>query len=110
MGISFATIFLLSRYALFIRVIFQYIVPRVFIYRVQDMPAKYIYEPWTAPTAVQQQAGCIIGKDYPAPIVDHAAVLKVNLEKMKAAYAAGKIAAGDVDSSVEQPAKKKSKK
>ena len=31
----------------------------------QDMPAKYIYEPWTAPPAVQQAAGCIIGKDYP---------------------------------------------
>lgn len=31
----------------------------------QDFPAKYIYEPWTAPLAVQQAAGCIIGKDYP---------------------------------------------
>jgi hypothetical protein len=31
----------------------------------QDMPAKYIFEPWTAPLAVQQAAGCIIGKDYP---------------------------------------------
>lgn len=31
----------------------------------QDMPAKYIYEPWTAPLSVQQAAGCIIGKDYP---------------------------------------------
>ena len=31
----------------------------------QDRPAKYIFEPWTAPLAVQQAAGCIIGKDYP---------------------------------------------
>jgi len=31
----------------------------------QDMPAKYIYEPWTAPLSVQQAAGCIVGKDYP---------------------------------------------
>jgi cryptochrome len=29
------------------------------------MPAKYIFEPWIAPLAVQQAAGCIIGKDYP---------------------------------------------
>lgn len=32
-----------------------------------DMPAKYIYEPWTAPLAVQQKAKCIIGVDYPRP-------------------------------------------
>lgn len=31
----------------------------------QDMPSKYIYEPWTAPLSVQQAANCIIGKDYP---------------------------------------------
>lgn len=38
------------------------------------MPAKYIYEPWLAPLEVQRKAGCIIGKDYPRPIVDHALV------------------------------------
>lgn len=43
----------------------------------QDMPAKYIYEPWTAPLSVQQAAGCVIGKDYPRPIVDHATAMKV---------------------------------
>lgn len=30
-----------------------------------------------APKAVQEQAGCIIGRDYPFPIVDHAEVSKV---------------------------------
>ncbi len=56
----------------------------------QNMPAKYIYEPWTAPPSVQQAAGCVIGRDYPAPIVDHAVVMKANLAKMKAAYNAAK--------------------
>jgi cryptochrome len=56
----------------------------------QNMPAKYIYEPWTAPRAVQEKAGCVIGRDYPGPIVDHAAVLKVNMAKMKTAYAAAR--------------------
>ena len=37
-----------------------------------------------------QAAGCIIGKDYPKPTVDHDIVHKQNLEKMKAAYAAGR--------------------
>jgi deoxyribodipyrimidine photo-lyase len=32
---------------------------------------KFISEPWKMPLDVQQKAGCIIGKDYPAPIVDH---------------------------------------
>jgi len=34
-------------------------------------PDKFIYEPWTAPKAVQEKCGCIVGKDYPKPIVDH---------------------------------------
>lgn len=54
------------------------------------MPAKYIYAPWDAPPAVQAAAGCIIGKDYPAPIVDAASAGKEALARMKAAYEAGK--------------------
>jgi cryptochrome len=50
-------------------------------------PSKYIYEPWTAPLSVQQEAGCIIGRDYPAPIVDHDIVSKENMSRMKEAYA-----------------------
>ncbi|KAI7839651.1 hypothetical protein COHA_006460 [Chlorella ohadii] len=66
---------------------------RHFLPVLKNMPAKYIYEPWTAPLSVQQAAGCIIGKDYPRPIVDHATVHKENMAKMKAAYDAGKAAA-----------------
>ena len=36
------------------------------------VPDKYIHAPWTMPAAEQQRAGCVIGRDYPAPIVDHA--------------------------------------
>lgn len=53
----------------------------------KKFPDKYIYEPWNAPLSVQKQCGCIIGKDYPSPIVDHAVVSKRNIEKMKKAYA-----------------------
>lgn len=35
------------------------------------MPLRYLFEPWTAPKAVQEKANCIIGVDYPSPIVDH---------------------------------------
>jgi deoxyribodipyrimidine photo-lyase len=37
------------------------------------VPARYIHEPWTMPAETQRAAGCVIGVDYPAPIVDHAA-------------------------------------
>jgi cryptochrome len=56
----------------------------------QDMPAKYIWEPWKAPMKVQEDAKCIIGKDYPAPIVDHAVVSKRCIARMKGAYDAEK--------------------
>jgi deoxyribodipyrimidine photo-lyase len=36
------------------------------------VPAGLIHEPWRMTPAQQQAAGCVIGRDYPAPIVDHA--------------------------------------
>ncbi len=56
------------------------------------MPDKYVYDPWNAPPAVQAAAKCVVGKDYPAPIVDHASVSKINMERMRQAYAAGRAA------------------
>ena len=37
------------------------------------VPDKYVHAPWTMPVDEQQRAGCLVGRDYPAPIVDHAA-------------------------------------
>lgn len=51
-------------------------------------PTKYIYEPWKAPVEVQRQCGCVVGKDYPRPIVDHDVVSKENMARMKKAYEA----------------------
>jgi deoxyribodipyrimidine photo-lyase len=36
------------------------------------IPDRYVHAPWEMPAEVQQASGCIIGRDYPAPIVDHA--------------------------------------
>jgi deoxyribodipyrimidine photo-lyase len=36
------------------------------------VPEKYIHAPWKMPAAEQQRTGCIVGRDYAAPIVDHA--------------------------------------
>lgn len=63
---------------------------RHFLPVLKNFPDKYIYEPWTAPRAVQEKAGCIIGRDYPEPIVDHAQASQDNKAKMKEAYEAHK--------------------
>ena len=52
----------------------------------KNMPEKYIYEPWKAPLEVQRKAGCVVGKDYPEPLVDHAEASKLNMGKLKEAY------------------------
>jgi len=69
---------------------------RHFLPVLRDVPDKYIYEPWLMPLDVQKRVHCIIGKDYPSPIVDHAVVHKENIGKMAAAYKASKaISAGN---------------
>jgi deoxyribodipyrimidine photo-lyase len=35
------------------------------------VPDQYVHAPWTMPPAVQRAARCWIGRDYPAPMVDH---------------------------------------
>jgi deoxyribodipyrimidine photo-lyase len=40
------------------------------------VPPAYVHMPWTMPAEVQQAAGCLIGRDYPAPLVDHAAAVR----------------------------------
>jgi deoxyribodipyrimidine photo-lyase len=44
---------------------------------------RYIHEPWTMPEADQEAAGCRIGVDYPAPIVDHATRRVEAIERYK---------------------------
>ena len=40
------------------------------------VPPAYVHMPWTMPTDVQHAASCLIGRDYPAPIVDHAVAVR----------------------------------
>jgi hypothetical protein len=50
------------------------------------MPTQYIYEPWTAPESVQKAAKCVIGKDYPMPMVDHSHASHINMERLRQVY------------------------
>ncbi|CAI8045818.1 Cryptochrome-2 [Geodia barretti] len=47
----------------------QYI--RTFCPELRNMPSEYIFSPWLAPPHVQKAANCIIGADYPNPMIDH---------------------------------------
>ena len=48
------------------------------------VPAPLIHEPWKLTPLEQQEAGCEIGKDYPAPIVDPLKSAKVAKERVYA--------------------------
>jgi deoxyribodipyrimidine photo-lyase len=50
---------------------------RRWIPELAGVPLAYLHMPWTMPMAVQQAGGCLIGKDYPLPIIDHAAAVRL---------------------------------
>ncbi len=54
------------------------------------VPDKYIHEPHKMPLNEQKQAGCILGEDYPEPIVDHSSARERTLN----AYRRAKESAG----------------
>lgn len=56
---------------------------RKYLPQLKNFPTKFIYEPWTATIAIQRQANCLIGVDYPKPIVDHSVISKKNMARMK---------------------------
>jgi deoxyribodipyrimidine photo-lyase len=46
---------------------------RRFVPELTRLPDAYLQQPWQAPPLALREAGIEIGRDYPAPIVDHAA-------------------------------------
>jgi deoxyribodipyrimidine photo-lyase len=56
---------------------------REYVPELRDVPDAYLGEPWTMPDAVQRQAGCRIGTDYPEPIVDHLEARRAALDRYR---------------------------
>lgn len=56
---------------------------RRYVPELKNVPDKYLSEPWTMPEDLQQQVGCVIGKDYPAPIIDHKQAREAALERYR---------------------------
>uniref|UniRef100_A0A182T2J5 Photolyase/cryptochrome alpha/beta domain-containing protein n=1 Tax=Anopheles maculatus TaxID=74869 RepID=A0A182T2J5_9DIPT len=52
----------------------------------KNFPTRFIHEPWNASESVQRAAKCLIGKDYPLPMVNHAIASRANMERIKQVY------------------------
>ncbi len=55
---------------------------RKYVPELSQVPDKYLPEPHLMPTDIQSQVGCIVGRDYPFPIVDHRKAYKSAQEKI----------------------------
>jgi deoxyribodipyrimidine photo-lyase len=58
---------------------------RRYVSELADVPEKYLAEPWTMPEDIQRASNCIIGKDYPKPIIDHSLERKAALQRYREA-------------------------
>ncbi|MHB8916274.1 MAG: cryptochrome/photolyase family protein [Thiobacillus sp.] len=45
---------------------------RAYLPELARVPMTYIHAPWTMPVSTQRESGCVLGHEYPLPIVDHA--------------------------------------
>ncbi|HTN25357.1 MAG TPA: deoxyribodipyrimidine photo-lyase [Solirubrobacteraceae bacterium] len=57
---------------------------RRWVPELRGVPAGRLAEPWTMTGDEQAAAGCVIGRDYPAPIVDHADERRRAIERYRA--------------------------
>ncbi len=58
---------------------------RRYVPELARVPAKYIHRPWELRPVEQEEIGCVIGRDYPAPIVDHAVQRQIALTLYRSA-------------------------
>ncbi len=53
---------------------------RTFVPELGRVPTRFVHEPWKLSDDAQRDAKCVIGRDYPRPIVDHNAERDVTLK------------------------------
>jgi deoxyribodipyrimidine photo-lyase len=58
---------------------------RRYVPELTRVPDRFVHEPWTMGALDQQASGCVIGREYPAPVVDHDWARKLTLARYSAA-------------------------
>lgn len=53
---------------------------RRWVPELRDVPIRYLHAPWEMPAELQRRVGCVMGVEYPAPVVDHAWARERTLE------------------------------
>jgi deoxyribodipyrimidine photo-lyase len=56
---------------------------RRYVPELAQVPERYLAEPWRMPAELQREVGCVIGRDYPEPIVDHSAARSEALARFR---------------------------
>ena len=56
---------------------------RRYVPELGSVPDRYLREPWAMPYEVQTACGCVIGRDYPEPIVDHREAREAAFERYR---------------------------
>jgi deoxyribodipyrimidine photo-lyase len=58
---------------------------RKWVPELREVSDNWIHQPWLMDSSLQQEANCIIGANYPQPIVDHATAVKSARQKLAVA-------------------------
>ncbi len=56
---------------------------RRYVPELAGVPEEHLREPWKMPREQQREVGCVIGRDYPEPIVHHARARREALERYR---------------------------
>jgi deoxyribodipyrimidine photo-lyase len=60
---------------------------RRYVPELQTVPDRFLAEPWTMPRDTQDAFDCVLGRDYPEPVVDRKAARERAVERYRAAAA-----------------------
>ncbi|WP_434052180.1 MAG: deoxyribodipyrimidine photo-lyase [Roseibium sp.] len=66
---------------------------KTWVPELKELDTNYLFEPFSAPKSELERAGIVLGKDYPAPIVEHAAARQAALDGYEAVKLSGQNAA-----------------
>jgi deoxyribodipyrimidine photo-lyase len=58
---------------------------RRWVPELRDVPAGHLVRPWLMSREEQEACGCLIGQDYPEPVIDHAEERRIAVERYRAA-------------------------